>query len=184
MNLVKPIKDMVGFFIELFPLIFKTSICVTDLFLVQSFSWLTIVMFAYWIAFQCLSGLLRPFICMFSTSGQVALLALFGQIFVYRRIKTSVDLENRFVLLYYAIAEGIMMGHLYPDVYLNLVSFCISIKLISIKFLALAFHITSINYYRIVFLLNPCQYSTSSVSVNFAWNRPIYEYFGWKYDIQ
>jgi hypothetical protein len=107
MGIVKPIKDM-------------TSICVTDIFLVQSFSWLTIVMFAYWISFQCLSGLLRPFICMFSTSGQVALLAMFGPIFVYRRINSSFDLENRFVLLYYAIAQGIMMGHLYSDVYLNM----------------------------------------------------------------
>uniref|UniRef100_A0A915N1C8 Uncharacterized protein n=1 Tax=Meloidogyne javanica TaxID=6303 RepID=A0A915N1C8_MELJA len=107
-GVVQPVKDM-------------TSICVADLFLVQSFSWLTIVMFAYWISFQCLSGLLRPFINIFSTSGQVALLAFLGPIVTYGKIKTGVDLENRFVLLYYAIAEGIMMGHLFPDLYLNMV---------------------------------------------------------------
>nr|CAD2131452.1 unnamed protein product [Meloidogyne enterolobii] len=106
-GVVQPVKDM-------------TSICVADLFLVQSFSWLTIVMFAYWISFQCLSGLLRPFINIFSTSGQVALLACLGPIVTYGKIKTGIDLENRFVLLYYAIAEGIMMGHLFPDLYLNM----------------------------------------------------------------
>ncbi|KAL7076807.1 hypothetical protein ACQ4LE_003674 [Meloidogyne hapla] len=107
MCIVQPVRDM-------------TSICVADLFLVQSFSWLTIVMFAYWISFQCFSGLLRPFINIFNTSGQVALLAFLGPIVTLGKIKTGVDVENRFVLLYYAIAEGIMMGHLFPDLYLNM----------------------------------------------------------------
>ncbi|KAF7629870.1 hypothetical protein Mgra_00009144 [Meloidogyne graminicola] len=107
MGIVQPIKDL-------------TSICVADLFLVQSFSWLTFVMFAYWISFQCFSGLLRPFICMFGTNGQIALLAFLGPIVTCGSIKSSIDLDNRFVLLYYAIAEGIMMGHLFPDLYLNL----------------------------------------------------------------
>lgn len=102
------------------PLKNLAPIALADMEFLKYFSWLAIMQFVYWIAFNFLAPLLWPLLSLSVTHTQALLLIINIPMMTYQHIDVFTDMGSRYLLLVFSAAEGLAMGHLFENYHLAL----------------------------------------------------------------
>ena len=79
------------------------------------------VMLGYWIGYTVLSVIFRPLLALLLTDFQALMSTIALLVLANKSLYLGNDHKSRFNLLYFAIAEGIVVGYVLGDLHLHLV---------------------------------------------------------------
>lgn len=78
-------------------------------------------MLGYWIGYTVLSVIFRPLLALLLTDFQALMSTIALLVLANKSLYLGNDHKSRFNLLYFAIAEGIVVGYVLGDLHLHLV---------------------------------------------------------------